>query len=44
LHTTVSGLAQLCRLVRGKIAPNPCYKLAAVNYRKTKIEALKKRI
>jgi len=26
------------------LLPNPCYKLAAVNYRKTKIEALNKRI
>jgi len=46
LRTTVSGLAKagyavikVCPLL-----PNPCYKLAAVIYRKTQIEALNKRI
>lgn len=33
-----------CQSVRGGIAPNPCYKLAAVYHTRTLTEAVTKRI
>ena len=42
-HNGIGLCAVVCRLVGGRIAQNPCYKLAAVNYRKTQIEAQNKK-
>lgn len=40
----VFGLGAVVSACAWEIAPNPCYKLAAVYYTETLIEAVKKRI